>query len=48
MLQDVLNGRSTEIDAICGAIVRLGHEHGVPVPTNELLLRLIEANAPGR
>ncbi len=48
MLQDVLNGRPTEIDAICGAIVRLGHEHGVPVPTNELLLRLIEANASGR
>src|SRR5690606_36973887 len=48
MLQDVLNGRPTEIDAICGAIGRLGHEYGVPVPTDELLLRLIEVNASGR
>lgn len=43
MLQDVENGRRTEIDAINGAIARLGHEVGVPTPTNAILADLIRA-----
>jgi 2-dehydropantoate 2-reductase len=34
MLQDVLRGAPTEIDAICGEIVRLGEQAGVPTPAN--------------
>lgn len=44
MLQDVLNGRPTEVEAITGAIVRIGAKAGIPVPTNELLRTLFLAN----
>nr|WP_321465420.1 2-dehydropantoate 2-reductase [uncultured Desulfobulbus sp.] len=43
MLQDVLRGRTTEIDVINGAIVDKGHETGVPTPVNHMLTRLIKA-----
>jgi 2-dehydropantoate 2-reductase len=43
MLQDMLRGAPTEIDAINGAIVRWGSCLGVPVPVNEILLRLVRA-----
>lgn len=43
MLQDILHGRSTEIDAINGAIVREGERHGVPVPVNRTLTLLVRA-----
>ena len=42
MLQDLRAGRRTEIDALTGAIVRLGDEHGAPAPANAALLRLVE------
>jgi 2-dehydropantoate 2-reductase len=45
MLADLAAGRRTEIDAINGAVVRLGREHRVPTPVNETLTRLIEARA---
>ena len=41
MLQDIERGRRTEIDAINGAVRRIGKEAGVPTPYNELLTRLI-------
>jgi len=41
MLQDLAGGRRTEIDALNGAIVRLAAEKGIPVPTNEAIVRLI-------
>ncbi len=41
MLQDVLRGTPTEIDAINGAIVRAGKANGVPTPLNEILWRLV-------
>lgn len=44
MLQDVLNGRPTEIDAITGAVIRLAVKSGIAAPTNELLARLAAAH----
>ncbi len=41
MLQDVTRGAKTEIEAICGEIVRLGEANGVAVPVNRFLLGLI-------
>ena len=37
-LQDLRAGKRTEIDALTGAVVRLGEAHGVPVPVNRTLL----------
>ena len=42
MLQDVRNGRPTEIDWINGEIVRRGRRHRIPTPVNEALLQLVE------
>jgi 2-dehydropantoate 2-reductase len=41
MLQDIRQGRQTEIDFLNGAIVRLGQQHGIATPTNETLVELI-------
>ena len=43
MLADFAAGRPTEIEAINGAVVRLGRDHGVPTPVNETLAQLIAA-----
>jgi 2-dehydropantoate 2-reductase len=43
MLQDVSRGAPTEIDAICGAIVRAGEQTGVPTPVNRTLWHLVKA-----
>jgi 2-dehydropantoate 2-reductase len=43
MLQDVLRGSPTEIDAISGAIVRAGEAAGLPVPINRTLWNLVKA-----
>jgi 2-dehydropantoate 2-reductase len=43
MLQDVLRGAPTEIDAICGAIVAAGEGCGVPTPLNRTLWLLVKA-----
>ncbi len=42
MLQDILHRRPTEIDALNGQIVALGHRLGLPTPCNRLLTRLIK------
>ena len=47
MLQDVENGRRTEIGAINGAVARLGAEHGVPTPLNATIATLIRALEEG-
>lgn len=41
MLRDIQKGRKTEIDAINGAIDRLGKQYGVPTPINSRLVRLL-------
>jgi 2-dehydropantoate 2-reductase len=43
MLEDIQAHRPTEIDLITGAIVREAERHGVPVPLNTALLRLVKA-----
>jgi 2-dehydropantoate 2-reductase len=45
MYQDVKRGAPTEIEAICGAVVRKGEQLGVPTPVNQVLLQLIRAKA---
>ena len=43
MLQDIIRGRMTEIDALNGAVVSLGKEYGVPTAINEVLTRMVKA-----
>ena len=45
MLQDVLRGAPTEIDAICGAVVKIGQTHGVETPANWACWKLVKAIA---
>ncbi len=45
MLQDVKRGAPTEIDSICGAVVREGQQHGVPTPLNWAVWNLVRAVA---
>ena len=41
MLQDVWRGAPTEIDAICGAVVRYGRIANLPTPVNQTLQHLV-------
>ena len=43
MLQDVLRGAPTEIDAICGAIVRVAEKHKLGAPANWTCWQLVKA-----
>ncbi|MEO6982622.1 MAG: 2-dehydropantoate 2-reductase [Edaphobacter sp.] len=43
MLADRLAGRSTELDARNGVIVRLGRKHGIATPANSMAVALMEA-----
>ena len=43
MLQDVLRGAPTEIDAICGAVVSRGEAHGFDTPANRACWELVRA-----
>jgi ketopantoate reductase len=42
MLQDLEQGRKTEIDAINGSIVREGKRFGIPTPVNEVMVMLVK------
>ncbi len=42
MLQDIRAGKQTEIDALNGAVVSLGKQHGVPTPANTTVTRMIQ------
>ncbi len=44
MLQDVLRGAPTEIDAISGAVVERGERSGVPTPATLLCWKLVKAS----
>ena len=43
MLQDVLRGAPTEIDAICGAIVKIAEKHHMGAPVNWICWQLVKA-----
>jgi len=43
MLQDVLRGAPTEIDAICGAVVNIAQKHAIPTPANWACWQLVRA-----
>lgn len=46
MLQDILNGRPTEIDAINGSIVKRAESAGLDAPVNRTLTQLVSALHP--
>ncbi|MEE3270145.1 MAG: 2-dehydropantoate 2-reductase [Candidatus Thermoplasmatota archaeon] len=41
MLQDIMAGKKTEVDQLCGAVVEMGESVGVPTPRNEMLHALV-------
>lgn len=43
MLQDIINGKKTEINYINGAIVSKGNAYSIPVPYNDIMTRLVSA-----
>jgi 2-dehydropantoate 2-reductase len=43
MLQDVLRGAPTEIDAICGAVVKVAQKHNMDTPVNWSCWKLVKA-----
>lgn len=43
MLQDVVRGAPTEIDAICGAIMKRGQKHGIKTPYNKACWTMVRA-----
>jgi 2-dehydropantoate 2-reductase len=43
MLQDVLRKAPTEIDAICGAVVKMGQQHNLNTPANWACWNLVKA-----
>lgn len=45
MFQDIQRGAPTEIDAICGAVTRVGQRHNLPTPINRACWQLVEALA---
>ena len=45
MLQDIHRGAPTEIDAICGAVVREGESLGIETPVNRALWNLVRGRA---
>lgn len=46
MLQDVEAGRLPETDLFAETLCRLGRQHGIPTPANELILRLLQNGPP--
>lgn len=47
MLQDVNRGAPTEIDAICGAVVKTGQKFNIDTPVNRSLWRLVKSITTG-
>ncbi len=48
MQSDYENGRPTELDALSGAVVRLGKQIGVPTPVHSFLYSVLLPNKDGR
>jgi 2-dehydropantoate 2-reductase len=43
MLQDIQRGRRTEIDALNGAVVKLGEQYHVDTPVNKVIVSLLKS-----
>jgi 2-dehydropantoate 2-reductase len=43
MQRDIMDGKPSELEAQTGAVVRMAHESGVAVPTNEFIYRELRA-----
>jgi 2-dehydropantoate 2-reductase len=43
MADDFARGRPTEVDALCGEVVRLARAHGTAAPVNERMVELVRA-----
>jgi 2-dehydropantoate 2-reductase len=48
MADDLARGRRTEIDALCGEVVRLARAHGLEAPMNARMVQLIEDDSRPR
>jgi 2-dehydropantoate 2-reductase len=48
MWEDFQLGRTTEIDDLCGAVVRLAQAQGTAAPANAAMCRLITGHTPGQ
>jgi 2-dehydropantoate 2-reductase len=48
MLQDITRGAPTEIDAICGQIVKSGEMAGIHTPLNYTLWKLVKSRLAAR
>ena len=44
MADDLARGRTTEVDAFCGEVVRLARAHGLDAPLNAKIQRLVETD----
>ena len=42
MLQDLMAGRRTEIESLCGYVIRMGEGLGIPTPLNSMLMALVK------
>ena len=48
MWDDLQKGRTTEINDLCGAVVRLAQQHGTTAPVNAKLLEMVQAYRSGK
>ena len=48
MCEDLQNGRTTEIDDLCGAVLRLAAQHAVKAPLNQAVLDLVISYKTGQ
>jgi len=46
MADDLALGRRTEVDALCGEVVRLAQAHGLPAPCNRRMVELLDGAWP--
>lgn len=47
MWDDLQQGRTTEIDDLCGAVIRLALQHGLQAPANTAITRLVKSHRAG-
>jgi 2-dehydropantoate 2-reductase len=48
MCDDLHQGKPTEVDDLCGAIVRLGQHYGIATPANQAMCNLVHQFQPGQ